>query len=350
MEAIAKIVPTQFAYISIPTNELRSFFDEQFASFAKCQTADYLSGFAHRYRGGHDLFIDVFKTFKTQGIKESIHQSGHILLTDFPTKAGIPIPAFSQSGLGGLLQGWGISSGWMQLNICDAGVGIIAIAESHPELCDAMNGLIELSPATFFDTFVEGALEITLAFNFENPLLLFSGIENVMSGCFAVYQTVSVYVDPITVFGGGITSAIIGFFLTKILKKGDGKREYFNAIRAGAIGTLFAVNPAFGFGAIIALLSFQLGKYLSRKIDSENVSLPLDVDKAVLLLNCFVNADDDSMNIINNKWEKVLHSDSLINVNDLGLNSDVDILCTTERSFSQTSTVIKTDENGFVHN
>ena len=107
------------------------------------------------------------------------------------------------------------------------------------------------------------------------------------------------------------------------------------------------VNPAFGFGAIIALLSFQFGKYLSRKFDAGNDSLSFDVDEAVLLLNCFVNADNDSMNIINNKREEILHSDFSMKDNKLGFDADVSTLCPTESSFSPALTVIKTKESGF---
>lgn len=288
MEAIAKIIPSQIAYISIPADSLRGFFDSTFASFAKCGTADFLRGFGHRYRGGHDLLLDVFSTFRNKGAREAFHQVGHIVLTDFPTKAGIPIPAFSQSGLGKLLEGWGISSGWLQINICDASVGIIAVAESHPELCNAINGLIEMNGFTFFDTFVEGSVELVLAYWSQNPILLFTGIENILSGCFAIYHMFSIYVEPIDLFGASIFSAIIGFFLTKFIGHPGNNREYLNALRAGAIGACFTINPAFGFGAIIALLSIKLGTFL---YDYKNPKhfVKLNYTLTELFLDCLIN-------------------------------------------------------------
>mgnify|MGYP000773246401 CR=1 FL=1 len=294
MEAVAKIIPAQLAYMEIPANSLRDFFDGQFPYLAKCPTADFLSGNLHRYKGGHDLFLDVLATFKEHGLKESAHQAGHILLTDFPTKAGIPIPGFSISGAGEFLQEWGISAGWVQMNICDAGIAFIAISESHPELCDAFRGLIDMNTATFFDTFVEGSVEVAMAFCLENPFLLIAGAENILAGVAAAYHTVSVYVDPLSFFGGGITSALIGFFLTKITKTDDGKREYFNALRGGFAGAAFAINPAFGLGAICALLSIQLGKFLSQPKPVEYSSLKIDANKAELFLNAIVNVRDNT--------------------------------------------------------
>ena len=323
MEAVAKIIPSQFAYISIPNNSLRSFFDHQFPLFAKCQTADNQTGFAHRYRDGHDLLLDICSTFKTQGLKVASHQAAHILLTDFPTKAGIPIPGFSQSGLGGFLQEWGISSGWLQLNICDAEVGIIAISESHPELCNALDGLVEMNSLTFFDTFVEGSIEVALAFYFENPILLYAGIENLLTGMVSAYQTFSIYVDPIELLGGGIVSAIAGFFITKLLRSSDSdnKIAYINAIRAGMVGGFFAINPAFGFGAILAILSFQFGKYISQYNNKKSAlsSVKIDINKTELFLNCFVNPDKSSESFIEDisivfsiKEENIIEEEMLI--------------------------------------
>lgn len=317
MEAVAKIIPAQFAYISIPTNSLRSFFDHQFASFAKCSTADYLTGFPHRYRGGHDLLLDISSTFKGQGLKEATHQAGHILLTDFPTKAGIPIPGFSQSGLGGLLQEWGISSGWLQLNICDVGVGIIAVSESHPELYSALDGLIKMDTSTFFDTFVEGSVEVALAFYFENPILLYAGVENLLTGFISAYQTFSICVDPLDLLGSGIISAITGFFVTKLLRSGDSnnKLAYINALRAGIVGGFFAINPAFGFGAILAILSVELGKYIAQGSNKDSL-IKIDIDKTELFLNCFVNPDESFENVI--KDLPNLFSINKENINEVG--------------------------------
>ncbi len=323
MEAIIKIIPEKLAYISIPSDSLRYFIDHLFPSFAKCQTADYLTGFAHRYRGGHDLFLDICSTFKGQGLKETIHQAGHILLTDFPTKAGIPIPGFSQSGLGGLLQEWGISSGWLQLNVCDTTVGIIAVAESHPELCDALDGLIEMNSSTFFDTFVEGSLELTFAYLWQNPVLLFAGLENITTGFITTWQTYSIYVNPLEFFGAGITSALIGFFITRILKSDNKNLAYLNAIKSGAIGLSFVINPAFGFGAVLAVLSFQFGKYLAKKKETVS-SVKIDINKTELFLNCLINPNENSVNIILEKSNILYSAENIFEVanNTISENSN----------------------------
>ena len=94
------VATSQFAYLSIPASELREFCDGMFPTFAKCSQADFIRGAYHRYKGGHDIVLDVGETLQHDGISEAFRHFGHIVCTDFPTKAGIPIPFFSQSGLG----------------------------------------------------------------------------------------------------------------------------------------------------------------------------------------------------------------------------------------------------------
>lgn len=121
----------QLAYLQIPAATLRGFADSLFPGFAKDAVADAVSGTGHRFMAGHDLLLDVMPRFATEPAS-AFHQAGHILLTDFPTKAGIPIPGFSHSGLGEFLVNCGIPKGWMCMNIMDAGVGILAVAEGIP--------------------------------------------------------------------------------------------------------------------------------------------------------------------------------------------------------------------------
>ncbi len=295
MDAVAKIVPAQIVYLEIPAASLRHFCDSTFASFAKCSIADIASGMGHRYKAGHDLLIDVFSTFKEKGIGEAIHQAGHIALTDFPTKAGIPIPGFSQSGLGGFLQEYGIGAGWMQVNIMDVGVGIIAVSESHPELCAALDGALEMNTATFFDTFVEGAVELAFAYGTKNPILLIGGLENILSGiaatCTTIYDTISVYVDPIDFFGAACSSALVGYFLTMFLKKDSGHRKYLNMIRSGGVGCAFAITPAFGWGALAAMISMELGQKLYEYNKPEYYSINLKTAERLLNTLCIPSVD-----------------------------------------------------------
>ena len=46
-------------YESIPSHQWRCLVDKQFPSLAKSETADFISGGNHRWKGGHDLFMDV---------------------------------------------------------------------------------------------------------------------------------------------------------------------------------------------------------------------------------------------------------------------------------------------------
>lgn len=124
------VSPGQLIYMHIPAKELRNFADSMFPDLAKNSIADCARGMGHRYRAGHDIFLDVPSTLLNDGPEAAIKHLGHIIATDFPTKAGIPIPGFSQSGLGHLLEHWGIPKAWMSLNISDAGLGFLAIADS----------------------------------------------------------------------------------------------------------------------------------------------------------------------------------------------------------------------------
>lgn len=56
--------------------------DKQFPSLAKSETADFISGGNHRWKGGHDLFMDVLPEF-FRDPPRAMHDLGHILLTDF---------------------------------------------------------------------------------------------------------------------------------------------------------------------------------------------------------------------------------------------------------------------------
>ena len=93
------------------------------------KNADYLGGFNHRWRGGHDLLADVGRTLRGKGPVAAAHQAGHIVLADFPTKAGIPIPGFSQSALGSFLANTlHIPRGYLSVNLLETGIGILAVA------------------------------------------------------------------------------------------------------------------------------------------------------------------------------------------------------------------------------
>ncbi len=264
VEAESLVVSGQVAYLWIPAEEIRGFADGLFPYLAKCPLADVAQGAGHRFKTGHDLFVDVPRTFAEQGLGDAAHQTGHIVLTDFPTKAGIPIPGLSGSGLGEWLIGAGIPKGWLSLNLCDAGLGIIAIPEGASDLLNAISGTMTMDTATFFDTFGEGSVEIALALTLSaNPLPLgIAGIANLLAGIVATVNTIAIHVDPITFFGSSLTSALIGFVVGQSITRKSVSESLELALRGGTIGALFAVSAPFGFGAICAILAYQGGKAL----------------------------------------------------------------------------------------
>jgi hypothetical protein len=300
MEAHTVIVPTQMAYMHIPTNELRAFADGMFPNLAHSPVADVVKGFNHRYMAGHDLLLDVPGTFAKEGMVGGLKHAGHILLTDFVTKAGIPIPGFSHSGLGHFLEQANIHTGWLQVNLCETGVGIIAISEGSSDLIQTIHGTLLMSGATFFDTFGEGAIEIGMAVITKNPILMLGGIENVAAGIASVWHTVSVYVDPLVLFGSAGTSALIGFAFSYGLAGKSLSSSAINSIRSGTIGALFSLSPAFGFGALAGFVSYGMGRKLAT-IHNESLQglLTIDNNGYRLLLEELCNGNVDLTEFLN---------------------------------------------------
>lgn len=258
------IVPGQMAYMHIPSTELRNFFDSLAPGLAKNQIADSASGYGHRYMAGHDLLLDVPTTMSNHGTYEGLKHAGHIILTDFPTKAGIPIPGFSHSGLGHLLEQAGIAKGWCQVSLFDTGVGVFAFSDGASSLIQAFQGSLSMDFGTACQTFGMGGVEIFFAVGTQNPLLLAGGVQNVLAGLVSAWQTISVYVDPLDFFGAGGTSALLGFAVAHGLAGESLSNATKTAVRSGTIGALFTVSTAFGFGAIAGLMSYQLGKSLAQ--------------------------------------------------------------------------------------
>ncbi|GAB6194371.1 hypothetical protein [Desulfocastanea catecholica] len=278
MEAASIIVPAQMVYMNIPAKELRGFVDGLFPSLAVNPLADSARGFGHRYVAGHDIFLDVPKTFASHGSGEGLRHAGHIMLTDFPTKAGIPIPFLSHSGLGQVLEQAGIHRGWLQVNLLDSGIGIFAIAEGSADLAKAFHGTLIMNWGTFFDTFVEGGIEVGFSLATKNPLLLFAGVENILAGVVAAYNRLSVYVDPLNFFGSAGVSALIGFCLAYGLAGEDLSDAGVDAIRSGTVGALFSLSPAFGFGALAGFSAFRLGCHLA-EIHNDSLKGCFSIDR-----------------------------------------------------------------------
>lgn len=280
MKAAAVIAPSQLAYVSIPADELRAFVDGMFPKLATYPAADSLAaGQDHRYIAGHDLFLDVPQTVANSGAAEGTKHAGHILLTDFPTKAGIPIPGLSESGLGHLLEQAGIYRGWLQINLCESGLGILAIAEGSPDLIQAIHGTLPMDVGTFFDTFVEGGIEVGVSVWTENPILLAGGIENIAAGLISTWNTFVVHVDPLLFLGSAATSAIIGFAVASGIVRSSLGNATIAGIRSGIVGSMFAVSPAFGFGALAGFVIYTLGGKLAA-IHESKMQASLSVDDA----------------------------------------------------------------------
>lgn len=289
MEATVYIVPSQLVYMKIPHKMLRDsvdgFVDRLIPGLSHNPIADSAKGYGHRYIAGHDLLLDVPRTFSSHGPVEGLRHAGHVLLTDFPTKAGIPIPGFSQSGLGHLLEKAGIHEGWVQVNIFDTGWGVIAFTEGASDLAQALHGTLTMDWGTSFDTFVEGSAEIYFALSTQNPFLLAGGVENILAGLVSTWNTLTVYVDPLDFFGAAGTSALIGFVLAHGLAGENLTDSGKDAIRSGTMGALYSLSPAFGFGALAGFSAYRLGGLLAKQHNKEmSGSLSIDEESYRLLM------------------------------------------------------------------
>ncbi len=269
----AAVSAGNYAYLQIPTNSLRGFFDSMFPAFAKNSTADIARGFGHRWMAGHDLLIDVPKTMSQHGIREATNQTGHILLTDFPTKAGIPIPGLSSSGIGKfLVETCHIPKGYLCLNVMDATVGVFAMTEGTFDLFNVIAGQMRMSPSLFLDTFIEGAAEIAIGAACKNPLLLFAGIEQVAAGVVSTFYTITHplwFVNPLDFFSGCLSAGILSLVISKFVLKKDTYSSLEDAAKSCAIGGLFAISTGFGLGGILALLGCGLGKLMAEHDNRE---------------------------------------------------------------------------------
>jgi hypothetical protein len=255
--------------MQIPAAELRTFVDGMFPTLATNGIADSVSGFGHRYRAGHDLLLDVPRTMFASGPAEGLKHAGHILLTDLPTRAGIPIPGFSHSGLGHLLEHAGISSGWLQLNVFDWGLGLSALADGTSSLTLALSGALQMKFATACQTFGAGAIELMLAAGTQNPLLAAGGIQHVMAGLVSTWDTFSVYVSPLDFFGAAAMSTLLGLGLSYCLVGASLSEAIRAAARSGVIGALYSVSTGFGFAALAGLAACRLGGMLAEKHNQE---------------------------------------------------------------------------------
>lgn len=288
------VAPGQMLYMRIPHQELRNFTDNLFPELAKNPIADCAKGWGHRYKAGHDLLLDVPSTVVNHGPIAGLKHAGHILLTDFPTKAGIPIPGFSHSGLGQLLEECGIPKAWMSLNISDAGFGMLAVADGSSDLLAAMQGHLSMSLGTAIETFGTGTAELCLSIATANPLMAIAALEEYLAGLISTWKTFSVYVDPLDFFGAAGMSTLMGFGVAYGLVGESLSDATRDAIRSGTIGALYSVSTAFGYGALAGLLAYRLSAALAKHHNHHVQSrLTIDEHSYRLLVDalCSGNAD-----------------------------------------------------------
>ena len=252
------------AYYRLSAESIRHFCDGMFPLLAKCPQADYLAGNMHRWRGGHDLILDVARTASNDGVAPAAKQAGHILLTDAPTKAGIPIPGFSGTGLGKALVELGIPKGWLCINVMDGVVGVLALSEGLGDLKNAIAGQLQMDSVwTFFDTFGEGTAEVCLAISTQNPLLLVAGVENILAGILATVNSAKAianpfyYVDPYQFFGNALGAALMGFVVGKFVLGQTDDEALISALKSGAVSAFFLLSPYAAYGIMLAFSAEQ---------------------------------------------------------------------------------------------
>lgn len=266
-------IPGKALYAKIPANTIRNFVDNLFPNLAIDSIADSVSGVGHRFKAGHDLLLDVPKTFKLYGPKAGFHQMGHILLTDFPTKHGIPIPGFSKSGLGQLLYEHGIKMSSMCINLVDATAGILCLGEGTKDLVSAISGNMGMDFKTFLDTYVEGSVELTSGILGHNPMLVVSGSENIAAGIIATWKEITYTVNPSEFFCPAIVSIIVGYAVSRTIGRKEPYESIISALKSGLISGLYCMSPFFSLGSCFGFIFMELEKLKARKDSIEEDSL-----------------------------------------------------------------------------
>lgn len=311
---VVKIVSetgTLAGYTHIPWSNIRNCVDSLFPTLAKNNLADVAFGLHHRFKAGHDIITDViFDTLPNKGFSAAAKQSGHIILTDFPTKAGIPIPGFSESGLGSYLVNLGIPKGYLSLNILDTGLGILSIADGTSNLFSAFSGNLEWGVGTFFNTYAKGGIEIALGISTKNPLLILGGAENIIAGTKSLYDyTVTPYIlgvplqNILTSLGTGfLFGSVISFLFSRGKPLPERlKNSLIDGTKGGIFSGLFAINPLFGFSAVATYAVINISKNLaSYRGISFNKLYHINIKTYLNLLEdyIFISEDNDFINLI----------------------------------------------------
>lgn len=279
------VQPGKALYVQTKPDVIRHFWEGLFPMFKTNAFADMNAKQfpirVHRFYDGHDLFVDVFKTIKNHGVKEGLKHAGHIALTDFPTKEGIPIPGLSNSGLGKYLCQFGIKPKYLLWNLTDVingSVGILCVGEGFSDIISAFSGNLEMNFSTFLDTFVEGSFQVASGIYTGCPLFVVAGAENILAGIVSAWKTYTIDIDLVPFFGATLTSTLLGFITSKYLCKNDTQQSIFKAAKSGLITGLFQLSASFGYGAAAGVAYMEYVKFLAKR-DSEAVAKYMRIDK-----------------------------------------------------------------------
>ena len=268
-----------WAYMKIPADSIRVFFDKSFPDFAVNTLADSASGAGHRWKAGHDLLIDIPKTLMEHGPGAAVKQTGHILFTDLPTKAGVPIAGLSEAGLGKFLhETCGISISKMCVNImdiADTGLSILAVGEGLGDVVNVFCQETRMTPQLFWDTFGEGALEIATGCATGNPLLQIAGWSQFAAGVKITYDTITKplwFVNPFDFFGGVLTGGLISFAVSKFILKKKNDDVMKDVAKSCAIGGAYAAGISFGIAVSIGLAACGVGKLMADQTNKKLIA------------------------------------------------------------------------------
>lgn len=325
------VQPGKALYVQTKHWVIRDFWEGLFPMFKNNAFADMnakqFNIKVHRFYDGHDLFVDVFKTIKNHGLKEGFKQAGHIALTDFPTKEGIPIPGLSNTGLGKYLCHFGIKPKYLLWNLTEVingSVGILCVGEGFSDIISAFSGNLEMNFSTFLDTFVEGSFQVASGIYTGSPLFVVAGAENIFAGIVSAWKTYTIDIDLVPFFGATLTSTLIGFVTAKYLCKNDMQQSVLKAAKSGLITGLFQLSTSFGYGAAAGVAYMEYVKFLAKR-DSKEVAKYMQVDehcyeKFVEILNSFedkelikayLEHDNDIVEEIVSSYDSVVSDDDM---------------------------------------
>ena len=274
-------------YESIPSHQWRCLVDKQFPSLAKSETADFISGGNHRWKGGHDLFMDVLPEF-FRDPPRAMHDLGHILLTDFyqgrnsssrlfSVRTGRMVDKHRISPKISINQSHGRAERDRRGGILFKGIGGIKEGlEGYEDLISAISGDLPMNAEIFQDTFGEGSIELLTGISTSNPLLIGAGAENILAGFISAWKTYTCYIDPASFFSHSITAALLGSGISYILNRNVHKESLVSSVmrtagRSSLLGGFGAVSWYFSAGTSLGFLAMKLGEMMAINAQREQI-------------------------------------------------------------------------------